>query len=81
MYRLDYYKTKIVGKVVAKRLREQYPTANQPVVGWLERMRCPQPIRVQFQDDMPVQSFGSAHKDRVCMCAFIEVSVCASACI
>ena len=31
----------------------------------------------KFQDDMPGQSFGGAHRDRVCVCAFIEVGVCA----
>ena len=29
------------------------------------------------QDDMPTQSLGGAHRSRVCVCAFIEVSVCA----
>ena len=29
------------------------------------------------QDDMPAQSLEGAHKVRVCVCAFIEVSVCA----
>ena len=28
------------------------------------------------QDDMPAQSFGGAHRGRVCVCAFIGVSVC-----
>ena len=31
----------------------------------------------KFQDDMPAQSFGCAHRGRMCMCAFIGVSVCA----
>ena len=31
----------------------------------------------KFQDDMPAQSFGCAHRGRMCMCVFIEVSVCA----
>ena len=29
------------------------------------------------QDDMPAQSFEGAHRDRMCMCAFIRMSVCA----
>ena len=29
------------------------------------------------QDDMPAQSLGGAHRGRVCVCAFIGVSVCA----
>ena len=86
----------------------------QPMVGWLEGLWYPQPIRVQilmlvfipgfilgfsamriqweetflsttrclrlhrkFQDDIPTQSFGGAHRGRVCVCAFIGVSVCA----
>jgi hypothetical protein len=31
----------------------------------------------KFQDDMLAQSFGGAHRGRVCVCAFIGVSVCA----
>jgi hypothetical protein len=27
--------------------------------------------------DLPAQSFGGAHRGRVCVCAFIGVSVCA----
>ena len=29
------------------------------------------------QDNMPTQSLGSAHRGKVCVCAFIGVSVCA----
>ena len=29
------------------------------------------------QDDMPAQSFGGAHRGRVCVYAFIGMSVCA----
>jgi hypothetical protein len=32
---------------------------------------------VKSQDDMPAQSFEGAHRGRVCVCAFIGVSVCA----
>ena len=48
---------------------------------WLGGQWYPQPTRVaeikSLVDDMPAQSFGGAHRDRVCVCAFIEVSVCA----
>ena len=72
--------------------RHRRTAHNQPVVGWLERLCYPQPIRVQvlvvpsmtrcqrwlrkFQDDMSVQSFEDGHTDRVCVYAFIRVSVC-----
>ena len=39
-------------------------------------MRRPQWLH-KFQDDMPAQSLGDAHRDRVCVCTFIKVSVCA----
>ena len=43
---------------------------------FLSIMRRPQWLH-KFQDDMPAQSLGDAHRDRVCVCIFIKVSVCA----
>ena len=46
--------------------------ANQPVFKWLKRLWYPQPTRdqilvlafIKFQDDMPAQFFGGAHRGR-----------------
>ena len=60
---------------------------NQPVFEWLEGLWYPHPIRVQIlvlavggdvpvDDEVLTQSFGGVHRGRVCVYAFIEMSVC-----